>query len=96
MRGGLYTALAKEGLFLTREKPFGYSKVGKGKQRHLEVNKIEVKVVKNIYDMFLRDVPSYKIKEIAYEAIFDRKGTMAIDRVLANPVYKGLVIIEPF
>lgn len=96
VRGGLYTARAKEGRFLTREKPFGYSKVGEGKQRHLEVNEIEAKIVNAIYDMFLRDVPLHKIKEIAYQAGFDRKGNMAIDRVLANPVYAGLVRVQPF
>ncbi|WET02714.1 recombinase family protein [Flavobacterium sp. YJ01] len=96
VRGGLYTARAKEGRFLTREKPFGYIKVGEGKQRHLEVNEIEAKVVRLIYDMFLRNVPLYKIKEIAYQSGFDRKGNMAIDRVLANPVYAGLVKVEPF
>lgn len=96
VRGGLYTARAKEGRFLTREKPFGYIKVGEGKQRHLEINEQEAKIVKTIYEMFLRDVPLYKIKEIAYQAGFDRKGSMAIDRVLANPVYAGLVRVEPF
>jgi site-specific DNA recombinase len=96
VRGGLYTARAKEGRFLTREKPFGYSKVGEGKKLHLEVNEIEAKIVRLIYDMYLRDVPLYKIKEIAYQAGFDRKGNMAIDRVLANPVYAGLVRVEAF
>jgi site-specific DNA recombinase len=96
VRGGLYTARAKEGRFLTREKPFGYSKVGEGKQRHLEVNEVEAKIVKTIYDMYLRDVPLYKIREMAYQSGFDRKGNMAIDRVLANPVYAGLVRVEPF
>lgn len=96
VRGGLYTARAKEGRFLTREKPFGYVKVGEGKQRHLEVNELEAKVVRQIYDMFLRDVPLYKIKEAAYEMGFDRNGNMAIERVLANPVYAGLVRVEPF
>lgn len=96
VRGGLYTARAKEGRFLTREKPFGYVKVGEGKQRHLEVNELEAKVVRQIYDMFLRDVPLYKIKEAAYKMGFDRKGNMAIERVLANPVYAGLVRVEAF
>ena len=41
-------------------------------------------------------MPLYKIKEIAYQSGFDRKGNMAIDRVLANPVYAGLVKVEPF
>jgi DNA invertase Pin-like site-specific DNA recombinase len=96
VRGGLYTARAKEGRFLTREKPFGYSKVGEGKERHLEINEEEAKVVRLVYDMFLRDVPLYKIKEKAYELGFDRKGNMAVDRVLANPVYAGLVRVEAF
>jgi hypothetical protein len=38
----------------------------------------------------LRDVPLYKIKEIAYQSGFDRKGNMAIDRVLANLFMQGL------
>lgn len=63
VRGGHYTARAKEGRFLTREKPFGYSKVGEGKQRHLEVNEIEAKIVKTIYDMYLRDVRYIKSKK---------------------------------
>ena len=96
VRGGLYTARAKEGRFLTREKPFGYSKVGEGKGRHLEINEEEAKVVRVVYDMFVRDVPLYKIKEKAYELGFDRKGNMALDRVLANPVYAGLVRVEAF
>jgi hypothetical protein len=56
---GLYTARAKEGRSLTK-KTFGYSKVGEGKQRQSEVNEIEAKIVKTIYDMYLRDVPLYK------------------------------------
>jgi len=96
VRGGLYTARAKEGRFLTREKPFGYIKVGDGKNRHLEIIESEAKTVREIYDMFLRDVPLYKIKEIAYEKGFDRKGNMAIQRVLVNPVYAALVKVEPF
>src|SRR5690606_34737580 len=75
VRGGLYTARAKEGSFLTREKPFGYIKVGAGKNRHLEIIESEAKSVREIYDMFLRDVPLHKIKEIASEKGFDRKAT---------------------
>ena len=81
---------------MTREKPFGYVKVGEGKQRHLEINEEEAKVVRIVFDLFVRDVPLYKIKEKAYELGFDRKGNMAVDRVLANPVYAGLVRVEAF
>lgn len=96
VRGGLYTARAKEGRFLTREKPFGYIKVGEGKNRHLEIVEKEAAIIREVYDLFLRDVPLYKIKQIAYEKGFDRKGNMAIERVLANPVYAALVRVEPF
>lgn len=96
VRGGLYTARAKESRFLTLERPFGYSKAGEGKNRHLEIIEQEAKTVREIYDMFLRDIPLYKIKQIAYENGFDRKGNMAIERVLVNPVYATLVRVEAF
>ncbi|MFC6095478.1 hypothetical protein ACFPVY_02380 [Flavobacterium qiangtangense] len=42
------------------------------------------------------DLPLSKNKEIPYGTGFDRKGNMAIDRVLTNPVYGGLVRVGPF
>ena len=96
VRGGLYTAKAKEGRFVYKSAPYGYRKEGLNRDRHLVVNEDEAKVVKFIYDAYLRDLPLYKIKEKAYEMGFDRKGSMAIERVLSNPAYAGLLYVTPF
>ncbi|MDX9880542.1 MAG: recombinase family protein [Prolixibacteraceae bacterium] len=96
VKGGFYTAKAKEGRFVNRVPPFGYKKEGERKERHLVVEESEAKIVRFIYDASLRDVPLYKIKEKAYDLGFDRKGSMAIERVLSNPAYAALVKVEPY
>ncbi len=96
VKGGLYTAKAKEGRFVYKTPPFGYRKEGERKERHLVVDESEAKIVRFIFDAYLRDMPLYKIKEKAYELGFDRKGNMAIERVLSNPAYAALVKVEPY
>ena len=96
VKGGIYTAKAKEGRFVFKNPPFGYKKEGERKERQLVVNEPEAKIVKFIFDAYLRDVPLYKIKEKAYELGFDRKGNMAIERVLSNPVLAGLLYVEAY
>lgn len=96
VKGGLYTAKAKEGRFVFKNPPFGYRKQGERKDRRLIVEETEAKIVRFIYDAYLREVPLYKIKEKAYELGFDRKGSMAVERVLVNPVYAGLLKVEPY
>ncbi len=96
VKGGIYTAKAKEGRFVFKNPPFGYRKEGERKERHLVVEETEAKIVRFVYDAYLRDVPLYKIKEKAYELGFDRKGNMAIERVLANPVYAGLLKVDAY
>ncbi len=96
VKGGIYTAKAKEGRFVFKNPPFGYKKEGERKERRLVVNEPEAKIVKFIFDAYLRDVPLYKIKEKAYELGFDRKGNMAIERVLSNPVHAGLLHVEAY
>ncbi|MBF9252122.1 recombinase family protein [Pontibacter sp. 172403-2] len=96
VKGGIYTAKAKEGRFVFKNPPFGYKKEGERKERQLVVNEPEAKIVKFIFDAYLRDVPLYKIKEKAYELGFDRKGNMAIERVLSNPVHAGLLYVEAY
>lgn len=96
VRGGIYTAKAKEGRFVFKNAPFGYKKEGERKERRLIVNEAEAKIVKFIFDAYLRDVPLYKIKEKAYELGFDRKGNMAIERVLSNPVHAGLLYVDAY
>lgn len=96
IRGGNYTARAKEGRFLSNLAPYGYKKVGEGKNRTLEVDENDAKVVKFIFDAYLRNMPLYKIKEEARKMGFNRKGNVAIEKVLKNPAYAGMVQAKAF
>lgn len=96
IRGGLYTARAKEGRFIGIKAPFGYIKMGEGKDRKLVIEEVQAKVVKFIYDDFLRDTPLYLIKQKAYQLGFTTKGTTAVERVLANPVYAGMLKVQGY
>jgi len=96
IRGGNYTARAKEGRYLSNLPPFGYKKVGEGKNRTLVIEETHAKIVTFIYESFLRNVPLYIIKEKAKKMGFDRGGNMAVERILANPAYAGMVTAKPF
>ena len=96
IRGGLYTARAKEGRFVHNSAPFGYRKEGERKERKLIVNEKEAKIVKFIYDSYLGDVPIYLIKDMAKKLGFNRSGNEAVQRVLSNSVYAGLLKVEPY
>lgn len=96
IRGGLYTARAKEGRYIGVKPPFGYSKHGEGKDRRLVIEEGEAKIVRFMYDAYLRDTPLYKIKEKAYALGFTTKGNTAVERVLANPVYAGMLKVQAY
>ncbi|HTG65643.1 MAG TPA: recombinase family protein [Flavobacterium sp.] len=96
IRGGLYTARAKEGRFVHNSPPFGYRKEGERKQRGLVVEEREAKIVKFIYDLYLKDTPLYVIKQKAKELGFNRSGNTAVERVLTNPIYTGLLKVEAY
>jgi len=96
VKGGLYTAKAKEGRFVYKNAPFGYAKQGERKERRLVVNETEAKVVHFIYDAYLKSTPLNIIKEEANKLGFNRKGNMAIERILTNPVYAGLLKVNAY
>ena len=96
VKGGIYTAKAKEGRFVFKNAPFGYRKIGERKERKLIVEETEAKIVRHIYDAFLKNTPLYLIKEEARNLGFTTKGNMAIERVLKNPVYAGLLKVEAY
>ncbi len=96
VRSGLYAAVTKEGRYIYKNPPFGYNKTGSGKERRIVVNEEQASVVKFIYDAFLRGVPLYVIKDTAREMGFDRGGSMAIERVLSNPAYAGMLRAKAF
>ncbi|MGA9638208.1 recombinase family protein [Flavobacterium sp.] len=96
IRGGLYTARAKEGRYIGVKPPFGYMKVGEGKERKLVIDEQEAKIVKFIFDSFLHDLPLYKIKEKARSIGFSKKGNTAVERLLTNPVYAGMLQVQAY
>jgi site-specific DNA recombinase len=96
IRGGNYTARAKEGRFLSNLAPFGYKKEGVGKDRTIVIEEREALVVRYIFDAFLNSTPLYIIKQTAREMGFNRGGSMAIERVLQNPAYAGMVHAKAF
>jgi len=96
IRGGNYTARAKEGRFLSNLAPFGYKKEGEGKSRTIVIDEKDAVVVRYIYDAYLRNVPLYVIKQTAKEMGFNRGGSMAVERVLQSPAYAGLVEAKAF
>lgn len=91
VRGGIYTAKTVKGRYTYKNPPFGYKKEGMEKARVLVVDEYEAKIVRFIYDSFLRNMPIYLIRRKAEELGFNIKGNMAIDRVLRNPAYAGLI-----
>jgi len=44
VKGGIYTAKAKEGRFVYKDAPFGYTKQGERKNRKLVINEAEAKI----------------------------------------------------
>ncbi len=91
IRSGIYSKKTKEGKFVFRITPYGYQKIGEPRDRRLVINEPEAKIVRFIYEAYLKNVPLYLIKQKAAELGFDRKGNMAIERILTNAVYAGLV-----
>ncbi|MGO1242720.1 MAG: recombinase family protein [Sphingobacterium sp.] len=63
VKGGIYTAKAKEGRYVYKNAPFGYRKEDERKDRRLVVEETEAKIVRFIYDAYLRNTPLYLIKE---------------------------------
>ncbi|SHK41625.1 Site-specific DNA recombinase [Flagellimonas taeanensis] len=96
VRGGIYTAKAKEGRFIYGHAPFGYKKVGEGKDKHLEVVDTEAEIIKYIYDAYLHGTPAYLIKKKARKLGLKRTGNSTIDNILQNPIYTGLQKVKPF
>lgn len=96
VRGGIYTAKAKEGRYIYKNPPFGYYKEGERKDRKLVINEAEAAIVRFIFDSYLRDIPLYIIAEQAREKGFRRSGNVAIQRILSYPLYAGMQYVEPF
>lgn len=96
IRGGLYTARAKEGRYIGIKAPFGYVKSGEGKARMLVIEESQAKTIKFMYDSYLHDIPLYVIKEQAFKLGFKARGNTAVERILTNPVYAGMLQVQGY
>jgi len=96
IRGGNYTARAKEGRHLSNLAPFGYKKEGEGKNRSLTIVRKDAQIISFIYKSYINNVPISIIKEEVNKLGFNRKGNMVIQNVLQNPVYAGMVRAKAF
>jgi site-specific DNA recombinase len=96
VRGGIYTAKAKHGRYIGTKPPFGYRKIGERKDKKLVIEEAEAPIILSIYEAYLNGVPLYLIKEQAKKSGFKIKGNCAIEKILANPVYAGLLEVKPF
>ena len=96
VRGGLYTAKAKEGRFVGPKRPYGYQRVGEKKDRKLVVDEAEAKIVRFVYDAYLRGIPLHLIRAQARKIGYTTKGNCAIEKLLSNPIYAGLLEAKSF
>jgi DNA invertase Pin-like site-specific DNA recombinase len=96
INGGIYTAKAKEGRYIHGQPPYGYRKIGTGKEAHLIVQDEEAKVVKFIYESYLKQVPIYKIREEARQMGFPFTSNSYVQKILAIPLYSGQQFVKPF
>jgi len=96
VRGGIYTAKARDGRYIYRTPPYGYRKEGQRKERKLVVQEDEAKIVRYIYNSFLHGMPIYLIHQEARKLGFKSRSNDAIHRILKQPAYAALLHVEPF
>ncbi len=95
IRGGIYASKKKEGRYLGRA-PIGYKNEKDGRKPILTLDEQKAPVVEFIFQSFLNDVPFYLISEQAKKMGLANTGNSAIQRILTNPVYTGLLHISAF
>jgi site-specific DNA recombinase len=101
INGGIYTAKAgqdgKGGRWIQGgPAPFGFSKVGTGKERKLVVNEAEAVVVRFIYESFLNNNPVYLILKQAKTMGYKRRSNGSVQDILRNPLYMGYQQVKPW
>ena len=96
INGGIYTAKAKEKRFIGSKAPYGYSKEGEKKARHLVINEAEAAIVRFIYNAYVQNIPIMQIAAEARKQGFAIKGNSAVQKILANPLYSGQQLVKPW
>ncbi len=96
MNMGIYTAKKRNGRFLGKA-PYGYKNApDQSRKPILVVDNEETNIVRVIYKPFLGDTPISAIDGEAKKLGFRLKGNGAIQRILKNPGYCGLILVRAY
>jgi site-specific DNA recombinase len=94
-RLGILNAKEK-GRFLGKA-PFGYTNIKKSfNDQTIEINSSQSFIIKKIFADFEAGVPQKTIHKEVLELGFKNRGSNAINDVLRNPVYAGLIKVKAF
>ncbi len=94
INSGIYQAKAREGRYVHGHPPYGYTKEGEGKQKHLVINEDQAKVVRYIYNAYLHNTPLYLIEERIKEMGFKFTSNSYVQKILSNAVYSGQQLVK--
>lgn len=76
--------------------PYGYKNArDKGGHPILEIDTERAIVVRKIYELYLSGMQMSDVGKEARKLGFTLKGNSAVERVLKNPLYTGLVVVPP-
>lgn len=87
INSGIYAAKAIKQRYIGAHAPFGYRKEGKGKDMVLVPVEEEARIIRFMYEAYLKNVPSYIILADAATMGFKAVGNSALVKVLECPVY---------
>ncbi|HWB27721.1 MAG TPA: recombinase family protein [Chitinophagaceae bacterium] len=87
INSGIYAAKAIKQRYIGPHAPFGYRKEGRGKNVLLVPVEEEARVIRFMYEAFLKNVPSYIITADAVTMGFKATGNSALKKVLECPIY---------
>lgn len=96
INGGIYTAKAKEGRYVHGQPPYGYIRVGKGEDSHLEIDPDKAIIVQYIFEAYLKNMPFNMIAEEVKAMGFPHGSASMIQKVLAKPLYTGRQYVKPW
>jgi site-specific DNA recombinase len=95
INGGIYAAKAKEGRYIHKP-PIGYIREGKNKNAVLIIEEEKAKIVRYMFDAYLRNTPIYLILKTARSMGFTHTAKEAVQYVLRNPLYAGFLQVKAY
>jgi site-specific DNA recombinase len=95
IKGGIYTAKKRDRRYIGTA-PVGYKNGRDGRKPVLVVDEEKALIIQAIYRAYLNNLPYYIIARDAKQAGLKNTGNSAIQRILTNPLYTGLVHVKAF